>query len=358
MNAVSVRNGDVDPIVIEVRQRLSRLGLLPDPGPHPSDVFDDELLRAVQTFQQSRGLTIDGIVGPQTYRRLEEAHWVLGDRILSYLPGKMIHGEDVATLQHKLQDLGFHVDRLDGIFGPQTDRAVREFQRSVGLADDGTCGPAVFAAFARLSRTVTGGSQEHLRDLVALDFGPKIDTASIFIDVVENDALLVDSTLTVSEVCWDIATRLEGRLSAAGSLVSFSRPAGGPRPDEQDCAKLANELKADLVIALSMDVCASPDANGIAASFFGHTHSRSVMGSRLADTILQEVTNRTLLRDCRSHERTWDLLRMTKMPAVQVDLGYATNAGDAKLLADEQVRDDIASGLASSINRVLATRIG
>ena len=358
MIAISLRNGDVDPVVIEVRQRLSRLGLLPDQGAHPSDNFDDELLMAVRTFQQSRGLTIDGIVGPQTYRRLEEAHWILGDRILSFLPGKMIHGEDVATLQQKLQELGFHLDRLDGIFGPQTDRAVREFQRSVGLADDGTCGPAVFAAFTRLSRTVTGGSQEHLRDLVALDPRKKSDSVSILIDVSDNSRKLANTQLTVSEVCWDVATRLEGRLATSGNLVTFTRRQDTAQADGQECAKLANDLRADLVIALSMDVCDSPVANGVATSFFGHSLSRSVMGARLADTILQEVTNRTLLRDCRSHERTWDLLRMTRMPAVQVDLGYATNSGDCQILADSHMRDVIADALASSINRVLAVRIG
>ena len=358
MIAVSLRNGDVDPVVIEVRQRLSRLGLLPDHGGQLSDTFDAELLTAVRTFQQSRGLTIDGVVGPQTYRRLEEAHWILGDRILSYLPGKMIHGEDVASLQQKLQALGFHLDRLDGIFGPQTDNAVREFQRSVGLADDGTCGPAVFAAFARLSRTVTGGSQEHLRDLVALDPTRKPDSISILIDVVDSERTLVNDSVTISDVCWDIANRLDGRLATSGNLVTFSRPQNSPRTDEQETAKLANELRVDLVIALAMDASNSGRANGIATSFFGHAISRSVMGARLADTILQEVTNRTLLRDCRSHERTWDLLRMTKMPAVQVDLGYATNDADSSILGDVQMRDIIADALASSINRVMAVRIG
>jgi len=358
MVAVSLRNGDLDSVVVEVRRRLSRLGLLPEQGAHASHVFDEEVLNAVRLFQQSRGLTIDGIVGPQTYRRLEEAHWVLGDRILTYMPGKMIHGEDVATLQHKLQELGFNVDRLDGVFGPITDHAVREFQRSVGLADDGTCGPAVFAAFVRLARTVSGGNQEHLRDLAAFDYGHGVESATILLDVSDDATVLVGTDISVADVCWDIATRLEGRLSAAGSLVIFARSAKSARTDERECARLANEQKVDLVLSLHLDKCSTSLANGVATSYFGHSLSKSVMGERLADNVQQEITAATTLRDCRAHARTGDLLRLTRMPVVKIDLGYATNLADSQVLADASVRDVISSALALSVSRVLAVRIG
>jgi len=358
MVAVSLRNGDVDPVVVEVRQRLSRLGLLPEQGAHASQVFDDEVLAAVRLFQQSRGLTIDGIVGPQTYRRLEEAHWVLGDRILTYMPGKLIHGEDVATLQHKLQELGFNVDRLDGVFGAMTDQAVREFQRSVGLTDDGTCGPAVFAAFIRLSRTVSGGNQEHLRDLADIDSGGSIESATILLDISDDATRLVGTDISIAQVCWDIATRLEGRLSAAGSLVVLARSEKSGRTDERECARLANEQKVDLVLSLHLDKFNNALANGVATSYFGHSLSKSLMGERLAETVQQEITGQIQLRDCRAHARTGDLLRLTRMPAVRIDLGYATNTHDSQVLADAGQRDLIASALALSVSRVLAVRIG
>src|SRR5665811_1159423 len=46
-----------------------------------SDVYDEELARAVRAFQQRRGLIVDGVVGPQTYIALDGARWTLGDRI-------------------------------------------------------------------------------------------------------------------------------------------------------------------------------------------------------------------------------------------------------------------------------------
>lgn len=49
-------------------------------------------------------------------------------------------GNEVKTLQQKLKDLGFYKGSVDGIFGSQTQTAVRNFQRSVGITADGIAG--------------------------------------------------------------------------------------------------------------------------------------------------------------------------------------------------------------------------
>ncbi len=49
-------------------------------------------------------------------------------------------GTDVASLQDKLRSAGFDPGRSDGVFGPRTERAVRDFQRSQGLQSDGIVG--------------------------------------------------------------------------------------------------------------------------------------------------------------------------------------------------------------------------
>ena len=53
-------------------------------------------------------------------------------------------GNSVKWLQWELNRHGFVCD-LDGSFGPNTDRLLREYQRSVGLTADGSCGPATRA---------------------------------------------------------------------------------------------------------------------------------------------------------------------------------------------------------------------
>jgi peptidoglycan hydrolase-like protein with peptidoglycan-binding domain len=54
--------------------------------------------------------------------------------------------EWVAHLQQMLIDQGYDPGPVDGIFGPRTDAAVREFQRDRGLAADGVVGPLTWAA--------------------------------------------------------------------------------------------------------------------------------------------------------------------------------------------------------------------
>lgn len=360
MSAVLLRRGDTGPAVAEIRDRLVRLGLI-ELTSESVDVFDDQLYFAVRLFQQERGLTVDGIVGPQTFRRLEESRWRFGDRVLAYRPGHLTHGEDISVLQQRLLELGFTLDRIDGIFGRQTDAAVREFQKNVGLEPDGICGPEVFKSFDRLQRTIAGGSQEHLRELVAWDSQHRSRPSEAFVILVDpsdSAKTIPGSDLTESQLCWDIATRLEGRLLASGNSVIFTHARDAAAPDERARAAQANDNKVDLVISLCLDESRSPKPHGVASYFFGHQFSRSATGVRLADLIQEEICAHTQLQDSHSHPKTWDLLRLTRMPAVRVELGYISNPDDCAELSRPEVRDAIAGALASAVTRIMAPRIG
>jgi peptidoglycan hydrolase-like protein with peptidoglycan-binding domain len=48
-------------------------------------------------------------------------------------------------MQERLRALGWDVG-VDGVFGPQTDRTVRAFQRRQGLVDDGIVGRRTWTA--------------------------------------------------------------------------------------------------------------------------------------------------------------------------------------------------------------------
>ncbi len=158
--------------------------------------------------------------------------------------------------------------------------------------------------------------------------------------------------ISEADILWDLATRLEGRMTAIGMDTFLSRP-GGPQPvgcragrDSQQRGRGPDDQPA-------FHQHVSPAASGVASFHFGNSHgSVSTIGRNLADFIQREVVARTGLRDCRTHGRTWDLLRLTRMPTVQVDLGYITNPHDRQLLASSTTRDAIAEGMLAAVKRL------
>ncbi|HAH95760.1 MAG TPA: hypothetical protein DCL69_02535, partial [Firmicutes bacterium] len=68
---------------------------------------------------------------------------VVGDHYLFYakLPGTYKKGnrsQGVVTIQLRLKQLGYLNSRADGIFGSETENAVKIFQRLHGLPESGT----------------------------------------------------------------------------------------------------------------------------------------------------------------------------------------------------------------------------
>lgn len=53
-------------------------------------------------------------------------------------------GTDVMEIQSLLKKIGYEIYYIDGIFGPETERAVKEFQKNNGLVADGIIGPATY----------------------------------------------------------------------------------------------------------------------------------------------------------------------------------------------------------------------
>ena len=327
------RRGDRGPAVAEIRAKLATLGLLTEPPalrrPVEDALFDEACDRAVREFQQRRGLMVDGVVGSATYRALDEARWQWGDRVLSYAGSRMLVGDDVAALQQRLLDLGFDCGRIDGIFGHQTVQAVRDFQRNVGIDADGTCGPVTYAAFERLTRAVVGGQPYALRESELIRrAGPALAGKIVVLDPGHGarDPGLVGGRVAESSVVFDLAARLEGRLSATGVTAYLTR---GPDTDlsEDERADLANTLHANLLISLHVDAHPNPQASGVATFYYANDSlgGSSPTGEKFAGLVQREIVARTDLRDCRTHGKTWDLLRRTRMPAVRIDVGYVTN---------------------------------
>jgi N-acetylmuramoyl-L-alanine amidase len=223
---------------------------------------------------------------------------------------------------------------------------VKEFQKSVGAKVDGRCGPETIIGLIRLTKIVSGGAPSQLRESAAARTrGPALANKVIVLDPGSNGA--------EADLVYDIAVRIEGRLLALGASVFLTRGAKNA-PTEAERITFTNSNATDLFISLHADSHTNPAAQGVATYFYGSdAHGvHSVVGERFASLVQREICARTNLLNCRTHAKTWDLLRLTKAPSVRVDCGYLTNPQDAKSLATPEFRDAVAEAFIIAIQRL------
>ena len=337
MSEVSIRLGESNDLVDQVITSLNRIGLLNS----TPKTYDESVKSAVSAFQQNRGLSVTGEIDQITFNSLEEARWKLGDRSLYLKSAPLMRGDDVATLQSRLTEMGFDCGRVDGIFGNKTESSVKEFQKSVGVEVDGKCGPATLTALIRLQRSVSGGAPSQLRENVRqMNRGPALAGKVLVLDPHD-------------EISYDIANRVEGRLLALGASVFLTRGVQN-NPSESERIDLANKSNADLMISLGFDDYKNEKANGVATFYYGSlSHGvHSIVGERFASLVQREICARTDLQNCRTHVKTWDILRLTQSPSVRIDLGYKSNPGDSERYARAEFRDLISESLVIAIQRL------
>jgi len=297
----------------------------------------------IRSFQQNRGLSITGFVDAVTARALEEAKWKLGDRSLNLQSTPLMRGDDVATLQSRLTEMGFDCGRVDGIYGPRSESAVKEFQRSAGLVIDGKCGPETIIGLLRLSRIVSGGAPSLMRESATQrNRGPALANKVIVLNPAGDDTLI-----------YDVALRTEGRLLALGASVFLTRGVSNS-PTETERIAFTNQSGADLMISLHRDSYVNELAHGAATYFYGSdAHGvHSIVGERFASLVQREICARTDLVNCRTHAKAWDLLRLTRAPAVHINLGYVTSPSDVERISRSDFRDVIAEALVIAIQRL------
>lgn len=134
--------------------------------PDTNGIFDASTRAAVTQFQKIFNLAPDGIVGKATWYKIKQIYNAVKkvselysegitisevERIFSEVLRRGNRGTDVRSVQYYLNFIGFFNDRLpqikvDGIFGPATENAVRAFQREYGLTVDGVVGRGTWYA--------------------------------------------------------------------------------------------------------------------------------------------------------------------------------------------------------------------
>jgi N-acetylmuramoyl-L-alanine amidase len=305
---------------------------------------------AVRAFQRSRGLPADGMIGPDTWGRLVEAGYRLGDRTL-YVRAPLFRGDDVLELQRRLNQLGFDAGREDGIFGEASGRAVLNFQRNIGMKADGIVGPDTVEALERIRPVQPGPSRALVREAEAVRaMRTSIVGSRIAIDPghgPEDPGTIGPGGVTESELTILLASDLADALSRRGAIPSMVRTADDtPTPSER--ARAANDLDAAVCVSLHLNA-GGPSEQGSTCAYFGTEETYSPAGQGLAERVQDSLTSRIGLVDGRTHRLTISLLRETRMPAVQVQPGFLTHPEDAALLVDRGARGRIADAIADGI---------
>lgn len=291
-NGLPLRPGDSGPAVRDLHRLLAPLG----ESPIESDEYSDLTEGAVRRFQKSRGLVVDGICGPHTWTALVEADHRLGDRML-YLRSPMTRGDDVADIQRRLGSLGFDAGWVDGIFGPDTEQAVREFQGNAGLVADGVVGFDTVAALDRVAMRQAGQKtvaavreRERLRH-------PSVD--------LHGRRLVIGESGGLPAVAQSIVRRLK---RGGATVLSLGRP------DLSEQARMANNWGGEVYLGVTL---ASVE---LSVAYFATTGFESVGGRALASDCASRLAP-VLDTNLEAVGMRIPILRETRMPAVWCRLG-------------------------------------
>ncbi|GEK57734.1 hypothetical protein CHL76_01385 [Marinococcus halophilus] len=152
-----LKDGVTSPAAQAMKENLYTLGYLDIAD--PNERFGPQTEAAVKAFQRDQGLVVDGVAGPNTLAKLNEVlkqndttakkndkpistDTVLKDGVNS--PAAQVMKQNLYTLGYL--DIADPNER----FGPQTEAAVKAFQRDQGLVVDGVAGPNTLAKLSEV----------------------------------------------------------------------------------------------------------------------------------------------------------------------------------------------------------------
>lgn len=291
----------------DLQHRLVALGVTT--GDDDNGVYGPGTASAVRAFQERRGLRVDGVCGAHTWGALVEAGWRLGDRPL-FLTTPLLRGDDVAELQRRLGGLGFDAGRVDGIFGPRTERALTDFQRNGGLVTDSICGPSTLLALSRLGATGSGDGAAQASGSIA--------------SVRERERhrrrppSLAGRTIAVGE-----AGGLDALVRAVSSAITAAggTPVLVQHPDESAQAAQANAIEADAFVGFSVAGADDGLTGCVTAYYRSPSGWESPEGRRLAEVMQCALVPVLGATDAGTRGMAVPVLRETRMPAVLAELG-------------------------------------
>lgn len=329
----SFSKGDRGDEVVDIQIRLSRLGY--NLGPSGVDgSFGEATEAAVVKFQGDRGLFVDGIVSDETWRALVEATYKLGDRLI-YLRSPFFRGDDVKELQRNLNMLGFNTGQVDGVYGETTERAVREYQRNVGLQSDGIFGPSTHAAIQNFRHLLNSEASAIYPD----PYRNQDSALSIF----ENRRIVINPVFiqedlegpareSAVETNRDLGVRLGNLLELLGARVIYL----------DGDAIGSFDGTADLYIEFSLNITEDENCAGSAVHYDDTFDEGATRSQVLAKILQEEVVCSLELKDLGVERAALDVKPGQTVAAVRVRPFFTAKSQELSLLEEEIRRQKIA----------------
>ena len=225
-----IAHGQSGAAVEDVQQRLVSLGYKISKSELDASLFGNATRKAVRAFRSQQGLPAGDTVDDATWVELVDETYKLGDRTL-YLRLPYFRGADVSHLQTTLNVLGFSCGQVDGLYGPHTETAVREFQANMGILADGMAFQDTFDAIERLHHVWMGKTASPEFSVPHMGFARAVN-------VLEERRIVVGATdpiaRNVANRLWNVACATTGEAQVRLFESEDFETLGAVRRDDED----------------------------------------------------------------------------------------------------------------------------
>ena len=157
-----LQTGDTGKDVTVLQSALKELGFL---NQTVNGTFDAATAAALKAFQKANNIRQDGIAAPEVLKLIFEGKPVnsKGKKVtVNTLPNREVSelhsgqmGEQVVDLQQRLQKLGMYTGEITGTYGTATVNAVKKFQETHKLTQDGKAGAKTLRLLYLLTDSTT-----------------------------------------------------------------------------------------------------------------------------------------------------------------------------------------------------------
>lgn len=157
--------------------------------------------------------------------------------------------------------------------------------------------------------------------------------------------------LRESDVNLDVALKTGRILQANNISVRYSRT-GDENLSLRERANLANEWGADYFVSIHCNSNVNPVYTGTETFFF----REGTVAEDFALTVNNALVAEIETKDLGIFTANFAVLRLTRMPAILVELAFLSNPTEAALLAEPSFRDRCAIGISNGVIEFIAER--